>query len=127
MKCHTSRPRSIFCLVCLLAITYAGGAMPSLPRAHSQTSSVVITNNSSKEIRFVYFSPVDKDDWGPDQLNGSVIHANESFTLNSLSCSGPEIKVIAEDQNGCFSSATISCNAGATWTLTDTTPADCGG
>jgi hypothetical protein len=101
--------------------------MPSRSIARTQPSSIVVSNTSSREIRFIYLSPPDRDDWGPDQLNGSVIHANESFTLNSVSCSGSEIKVIVEDQNGCFSSATVSCNAGANWTLTDSTPADCGG
>jgi hypothetical protein len=127
MKRHTSKPRCISCLASLLAIACVIGAMPSRSMARTQASSIVIANNSSKEIRFVYLSPPDRDDWGPDQLNGSVIHANESFTLSSISCSGSEIKVIAEDQNGCFISATLSCSASANWTLTDSTPADCGG
>jgi hypothetical protein len=56
-----------------------------------------------------------------------VIPANGgSFTISNVSCSGSTIKVIAEDQDGCFSYQVVSCSEGATWTITNDTARDCG-
>ena len=76
---------------------------PLLSNAHAPTTAITIVNNSGREIRHVYLSPPDQNNWGPDQLVNSVISANGgSFTINNVSCSGSTIKVIAEDQEGCF-------------------------
>jgi hypothetical protein len=94
-------------------------------RASGPVSGITIVNNSTREIRHVYLSPPDQNNWGPDQLVGSVIPPNGSFTLTDVSCSGSTIKIIAEDQDGCFSYQVVSCS-GATWTIANNTARDCG-
>ena len=113
----------------LVALAICVGIMvcgPLLSQAHVPTTSITIVNNSGREIRHVYLSAPDQNNWGADQLANSVIAPNGgSFTLNA-SCDGASIKVIAEDQEGCFSYQVVSCSGGATWTITNDTARDCG-
>jgi len=91
------------------------------------TTSITIVNNSGREIRHVYLSPPDQNNWGSDQLVNSVIAPNGgSFTISNASCGGSGVKVIAEDHDGCFSYQVVSCSEGATWTITNDTTRDCG-
>jgi hypothetical protein len=110
--------------VCVGIMVYA----PSLSNAHvSSTSTITIVNNSGREIRHVYLSAPDQNNWGSDQLVNSVISPNGgSFTISDASCSGSTIKVIAEDSEGCFSYQVVSCSEGASWTITNDTARDCG-
>jgi hypothetical protein len=114
----------------LVALAICVGIMvcaPLLSSAHVPTTSITIANNSGREIRHVYLSPPDQNDWGSDQLGTSVISANGgSVTISNVSCGGASIKVIAEDQEGCFSYQVVSCSEGATWTITNDTARDCG-
>src|SRR5205085_11468036 len=100
---------------------------PLLSSAYVPSMSITIVNNSSREIRHVYLSPPDQNNWGSDQLVNSVIPANGgSFTISNASCSGSGIKVIAEDQNGCFLYQVVTCSDSVTWTITNDATPDCG-
>lgn len=115
----------------LVALAVCAGIMVCAPllstAAHVPTTSITITNDSGREIRHVYFSAPDQNNWGSDQLGSSVISANGgSVTISNVNCGGASIKVIAEDQEGCFSYQVVSCSEGATWTITNDTARDCG-
>jgi hypothetical protein len=115
----------------LLLLAVLAGIMvcaPLLSAAHAPaTTAITIVNNSSREIRHVYLSAPDSNNWGSDQLGNSVIAANGgSVTLSNVSCGGASIKVVAEDQDGCFSYQIVSCSDNATWTITSSTTRDCG-
>lgn len=115
-------------LVIFTIIACAMAAASWSSNAHpSAVSSITVTNNSSREIRYLYLSPVDQDNWGADQLNGASLNNGQSVTLSDVSCSGSEIKVIGEDRDGCFLYSVVSCTGNAQWTVTNSTPADCGG
>jgi hypothetical protein len=102
-------------------------ALPLLSGARPQGNSIRVENNSTNwEVRHLYLSPVDRDDWGPDMLNNSSIGSGQSFTLSDVSCNQSQIRVISEDQNGCFLSAVVSCSGGAVWTITNNAVPDCG-
>ena len=114
----------------LVALAICVGIMVCAPLLSNArvpvTTSITIVNNSGREIRHVYLSAPDQNNWGSDQLVNSVISPNGgSFTIGNVSCSG-SIKVIAEDQEGCFSYQVVSCSEGATWTITNDTARDCG-
>lgn len=89
--------------------------------------SITVTNNSGRDMHHLYLSPVDREAWGPDLLNETVLRSGQSFTINDVTCPGLEIKVIAEDREGCFAYGVVSCSQASTgWTLTSDTPKDCG-
>ena len=94
--------------------------------AHAAGTRITIANNSSLAIRHVYVSAANQDNWGPDQLNGSIPPGGGSFTLDNVSCSGSGVKIIGEDQNGCFVYQVVACNDNVTWTITNDTVPDCG-
>lgn len=90
-------------------------------------TSVNIVNNSSREIRSVYVSHVNADDWSGNQLsNGAIIAPGQSYNLSNIACDQQQVKVIAEDQDGCFLSTIVNCGDSATWTVTNATARDCG-
>lgn len=100
---------------------------PLLSKAHAPATAITIVNNSNREIRHVYLSAPDQNNWGSDQLVNSVISPNGgSFTINNVSCSGPSIKVIAEDHQGCFFYQVVTCAENAAWTITNNDTPDCG-
>jgi hypothetical protein len=88
--------------------------------------AVNITNNSGWEIRALYLSPANSDDWGPDQLNGAVISPGGTYTL-SYSWDQPSVKIIAEDKDGCFLSNTVDATSNSEWTISNNSPRNCGG
>jgi hypothetical protein len=110
----------IFCAILSVLV-----ALPSLTGAQSSTS-VSIVNNSDRQIRHVYLSHVNSDDWGADQLNNSTIAPGQSTNISNPTCDAQQIRVIAEDQDGCFSYAVVACGANSTWTITNSTVVDCG-
>ena len=117
-------PRSLI-IICVALLILA--ALPLVSRAQPSTS-VNIFNNSSRVIRNVYLSHIDVDDWGGNQLSyGATIGPGQSFTLNNVACDQQQVKVIAEDQDGCFASTVVTCGDNATWTITNDAARDCGG
>lgn len=90
------------------------------------TTSVNIVNNSNREVRNVYLSHVNADDWGGNQLsNGQVIAPGESHNISNVACDQQQVKVIGEDQDGCFLTTVVNCGESATWTITNDTARDC--
>lgn len=108
--------------VALLALA----AVPFVSGARTPATSVNIVNNSSREIRNVYLSHVNADDWTGNQLGSSTIPAGQSFNLSDVACDQQQVKVIGEDQDGCFVTTVVNCGESATWTVTNDSARDCG-
>ena len=116
-------------LVCSLVVVFAlsSFAVAAAKRASRTLScDITITNNSSLEIRHVYLAHTDQNDWSKDQLNASSILPNNSTTLSNISWDQPNIKLIAEDQNGCFFYQTVASEANSSWTISNNAVPDCG-
>jgi len=113
-------------VVGLALIAFAGVPFLSTGMTAKMATSVNIVNNSNREIRNVYSSHVDADDWSNDLLGEATIGAGQSHEVGSLACDGQGVKVIAEDQDGCFLTVVVSCGQNATWTITNDTAKDCG-
>jgi len=118
---HTKRNLGRLIVLCIALFALVG-----LSSARPPSTSINIVNNANKEIRNVYLSHVNVDDWGTNQLGDLTISPGQSFTLNNVACDQQQIKVIAEDQNGCFLSTVVNCGDNATWTINNDTVADCG-
>lgn len=115
--------RNVFLLV-LVALICTAGALTSLASAPPLTITVV--NNSSREIRHLYLSPANNDNWGPDQLNNSSISPGATRQLN-VSWEQSTVKLVAEDQDGCFVSKTVEASGEPAWTIDNDASRNCGG
>jgi hypothetical protein len=94
----------------------------------AMTTSVTIVNNCSRDIRSVFLSHVNADDWTSNQLSdGASIAAGQSYDLSNVTCDQQQVKVIAEDSDGGFLSTVVTCGQSATWTINNDTVRDCGG
>ncbi len=100
-------------------------SVPRVSTAHTVGDSITVTNNSGRNIQHVYLSAPNADNWGADQLNDAILGSGQSFTMSNVSCSGGATKVIAEDTDGCFVSAVVTCSANAGWTIGSEAP-NCG-
>jgi hypothetical protein len=82
-------------------------------------SSLDITNYTEEPICYVYISPADTEDWGPEQLGeGNVIAPGDTFTITDIPPDTYDIK--AEDCNGDVVARNDGVKLGAldfTWTL----------
>lgn len=116
----------ILMMLCTLAVL----VFPVVGRTSNSEAMMGITvvNNSGRDILHLYLSPLDRDAWGPDLMSeGSVLASGQSFTINEATCTGNEIKVVAEDREGCFVYGVVSCaQATTSWTIVGDTPRDCG-
>ncbi|MGH9967462.1 MAG: hypothetical protein ACREBG_06470 [Pyrinomonadaceae bacterium] len=109
----------------LVAGLLAMGTLILLSAAPAQTTTLTVVNNSSKEIRHLYLSPAENDLWGSDQLNESVIGPGATRTLN-ITWEQPTIKIIAEDQDGCFVTTTVQATSSIEWTIGNDAVRNCG-
>src|SRR5258705_12353885 len=112
--------RKLFRMTVLGISLCALAAFSSASTARTTSTSVNIVNNSNNEIRNVYLSHVNADDWTDNQLsNGATIAAGQSYNLSNVVCDQQQVKVIGEDQDGCFLSTVVTCGNSSTWTVTN--------
>jgi hypothetical protein len=106
--------------VVLVAFICTASSLASAP-----TLTITVNNNSSREIRHLYLSPANNDNWGPDQLNNSSINPGGTRQLNA-SWEQSTVKLGAEDQEGCFLSTTVEASGTPEWTIDNNTSRNCG-
>jgi hypothetical protein len=86
--------------------------------------SLTLVNNSSQGIQHLYLAPAGTDNWGDDQLS-TPINPGATRSLN-LSWNEATVKLVAEDQDGCFMTTTVEAGSSAEWTITGDTARNCG-
>ena len=119
--------RGLFWSVVILVALSSVAAVVAKRAGRTPSTSITISNNTSNlEIRHVYLSPPNNDNWSGDKLGETPIGPGTSTTLNNVSCDSAEIKVIGEDQNGCFLYQVVACGGNATWTISNGATPDCG-
>ena len=116
--------------ICFRGLMLAAGlcALVALaPRSNASVTQLTVNlvNNSDGEICHLYLSPADNDNWGADQLNETKITAGSTRTVQ-LSWDQSTVKLVAEDQDGCFLTTTVDATGTQVWTITNNTPRDCG-
>ena len=100
-------------------------SITGLSRARTTTINLTVVNNTSGEIRHLFLSPPDSNNWSSDQLNDSAIAPSQSATV-TVSCDQANTRLIAEDHDGCFIYQVVSCSSDISWTITNDTVRDCG-
>jgi len=119
------KTRTFVRFMMLVAVMGMLVATTPFSRAAAPALAITVVNNSAQEIRRLYLAPANSDNWGPDQLGQSPISPGASRTLN-VSWDQSTVKLVGEDQDGCFLSATIEATSDATWTITSSSARDCG-
>ena len=97
----------------------------SITRASAPSVTITVVNNSNWEIRHLYLSPANNDNWGDDQLNQSSIGPGATRTL-TVSWDQSTVKLVGEDQEGCFLSKTVDATGSQTWTIAGDEARNCG-
>jgi len=110
-------------LFALTAILVGLAALAPLSTATAPLT-ITVVNNSDRQIRHFYLSPANNDQWGPDQLS-EPISAGTNRTLN-VSWEQSTVKLVAEDQDGCFMVQTVEAAGTLTWEISSSTARDCG-
>lgn len=118
--------RAVRALIIFTFVLGLTGTASFLTGAHAPSTSVTIVNNTGMEIRHLYLSSTSEENWGADQLDPTVISVGGTYNLSDVGCSASDIKVIAEDQDGCFFYKVVSCGESTTWTITSSSARDCG-
>src|SRR5436853_965593 len=113
------RSPRILIIICVALLAVASLPLLSSGRSRTTATSLNIVNNSSRNIVHVYLSHVNTDDWSGNQLGDATIGSGQSFNLANVACDQQQVKVIAEDQDGCFLYNVVNCGDSATWTITD--------
>ena len=114
-----------FCALVLLGGLCMVATLTQRSTATASQLSVTVVNNAGWEIRHLYLSPADSDDWGPDQLDSTPIGSGSSRTIQ-VTWEQSTVKLVAEDQDGCFVNTTIDATGSPQWTITSSTARDCG-
>ncbi len=86
---------------------------------------ITVVNASTRDVDGLYLAATAQSAWGPDQIEAEVLGQGESVTLRGVACPST-IVVVAEDVAGCFLYQSVGCAAEATWTISNSTPRDCG-
>ncbi len=76
-------------------------ALATFAPIHVHALSLTLENASKWEIHELYFSDVDEDEWGPDQLGDEVIETGSSFTLTKIGRGNYDVKIVDEDGDSC--------------------------
>lgn len=99
----------------------------SLPAFAARKASVKVINQSKWEIHHLYLSSSEEEEWGPDQLEDSILAKGDSFTLTHIPCDTYDIKVVDEDGDECVIEQVDLCNDHSYWKITDKDLLECEG
>ena len=106
---------AVFSAICVLA---------PLARATAPAITVSVVNNSQKDVSHLYLASAGSDNWTDDRLSGAI-SAGASQNV-SVTWGESTVRLIAEDEDGCFLSTTIDNSGSPSWTITNSTTRDCG-
>jgi hypothetical protein len=115
----------IYPLLIFVAIGSLLGVLTPLSSASAPALSLSVANNSQKEIRHLFLASAGTDNWG-DDLISEPITAGTSRSINA-SWNEATVKIVVEDEDGCFLNTTLDAAGTPNWTITSSTPRNCGG
>ena len=110
----TGRWLGIMTVAWMLLLVAAPGGLEA-----SDQATVKIVNKSDWVVVNFFMSPVDVEEWGPDQLEDKVIRTDESFALTDVPCNLWDIMIVDEDGDECVLGGVDLCGEEAIWKLTD--------
>jgi hypothetical protein len=115
MKKSVAALAGVVCAAALLVPTFA----------HAAGNTVVIKNKSDWSIQHFFLSPVETEEWGPDQLGDHVINTGDTFTLKGVPCDSYDVRLVDEDGDECVVAEVDVCNGQEGWIITNDDLLDC--
>lgn len=115
--------RTYLALIILFVLS-AVCVLAPLSSATAPSITVNVVNNSQKGISHLYLASDGGNNWTDDQLSEGI-GAGTSRNV-SVTWSESTVQLIAEDEDGCFLTTTISNSGSPSWTITTSTARDCG-
>jgi hypothetical protein len=97
------------------------------PVALARNATVKVINQSKWEIHHLFLSPASEEEWGPDQLEDSILTKGDSLTITNIPCDTYDVKVVDEDGDECVIEAVELCRDNAYWKITDKALLECEG
>ena len=105
------------------AVCAAALLVPTFALAAGNT--VVIKNKSDWSIQHFFLSPVETEEWGPDQLGDEVINTGDTFTLNGVPCDSYDVRLVDEDGDECVIAEVDVCSGQEGWIITNDDLLEC--
>lgn len=87
--------------------------------AGAKKATVKIINASNWDIHHIFLSSADDSEWGPDQLDDSILSKGDSLTLTDIPCDDYDVKVVDEDGDECVIEEVDLCGDDSYWKITD--------
>lgn len=112
MKKSVAALAGAVCAAALLAPTFAHAA------------NVTIKNKSDWSIQHFFLSPVETEEWGPDQLGDEVIGTGGTFTLTGVPCDSYDVRLVDEDGDECVVAEVDICSDNG-WVINNDDLLDC--
>ena len=113
MKKSVAALAGAVCAAALLVPTFADAA-----------SNVTIKNKSDWSIQHFFLSPVETEEWGPDQLGDEVIGTGDTFTLTGVPCDSYDVRLVDEDGDECVVAEVDICTNNG-WVINNDDLLDC--
>jgi hypothetical protein len=114
----------IYPFLIIIALVSLFCALTPLSSANTPAISICVVNNSPRELRHLYLASAGSNKWGDDQISDPIT-AGTSRNINA-SWNESTVKVVVEDEDGCFLTTTLDASGSLSWTITGTTTRDCG-
>ncbi len=126
MKTLSASRKAVFVVALAAVLMTMLVSVTSLSRTRTAAINITVLNNTSGDIKHLFLSPPDSNLWSSDQLNDVAIAPGNSAAVSGASCDQANLKLIAEDQNGCFIYQIVSCSSDVSWTIPNDATRDCG-
>jgi len=103
-------------IVLILTLAIILSACEPEPSSAPENATLVVVNDSSSDMYYLYVSPSSSSSWGDNQLT-STLNSGSTFTLNEIPPG--EYDMYADSSASLWGPIyNIALNEGATWTWT---------
>ena len=80
---------------------------------------VTAQNHSNWVLAHVYVSIPDRNQWGNDALDGTLIGTGDSFAIVLTSCAAYDVKLVNDREQQCVLPSVDLCGSEHVWVLTN--------
>jgi hypothetical protein len=93
--------------------------------SNNSPQRISVVNESVWEIKEVYVSEVDRNDWQPNLVENEVLTAGGGAIIVKTECGVYDLKIVDTDNNICIVKKIETCGDNKTITITDQSIGSC--